>query len=96
MKSSNKPNVAVGILLLLAAAFFSIALILRGLDFGILGVSVGGGIFHNMGQLLVAFVLLEKINVFYYMPFLIISGVVSALITGTVAKMVIKRTDVLF
>ena len=38
MKSSNKPNVAVGILLLLAAAFFSIALILRGLDFGILGL----------------------------------------------------------
>ena len=76
-------------------SFFVMAT-LKKLDFGILGVSVGGGIFHNLGQLTVAFTLLENINVFYYMPILIVSGVVSALITGVVAKMVIRRTDVLF
>ena len=51
MKSSNKPNVAVGILLLLAAAFFSIALILRGLDFGILGPG-RNNILFSLGQML--------------------------------------------
>ena len=51
MKSSNKPNVAVGILLLLAAAFFSIALILRGLDFGILGPG-RDNILFSLGQML--------------------------------------------
>ena len=76
-------------------SFFVMA-ILKRLDFGILGVSVGGGIFHNLGQLAVAFVLLENLNVFYYMPILIVSGVVSALITGLVAKIVIKRTVILF
>ena len=51
MKSSNKPNVAVGILLLLAAAFFSIALILRGLDFGILGPG-RNNILFSFGQMI--------------------------------------------
>ena len=51
MKSSNKPNVAAGILLLLAAAFFSIALILRGLDFGILGPG-RDNILFSLGQML--------------------------------------------
>ncbi|MBQ5847492.1 MAG: DNA translocase FtsK, partial [Treponema sp.] len=51
MKSSNKPNVAVGIILLLAAAFFSIALILRGLDFGILGPG-RNNILFSLGQML--------------------------------------------
>ena len=51
MKSSNKPNVAVGILLLLAAAFFSIALILCGLDFGILGPG-RNNILFSLGQML--------------------------------------------
>lgn len=51
MKSSNKPNVAVGIILLLAAAFFSIALILHGLDFGILGPG-RNNILFSLGQML--------------------------------------------
>ena len=75
---------------------FFVMVLLKKLDFGILGVSVGGGIFHNLGQLMVAFILLENLNVFYYMPVLIVSGVISALITGSVAKIVIKRTAILF
>lgn len=75
---------------------FFVMVLLKKLDFGILGVSVGGGIFHNLGQLMVAFILLENLNVFYYMPMLIVSGVISALITGSVAKIVIKRTAILF
>ena len=51
MKSSNKPNVAVGIILLLAAAFFSIALILHGLDFVILGPG-RNNILFSLGQML--------------------------------------------
>ena len=51
MKSSNKPNVFVGIILLLASAFFSVALLLQGLDFGILGPG-RNNILFSLGEML--------------------------------------------
>lgn len=55
------------------------------------GVSVAGGVFHNVGQLLVAMLVLETMSLVYYGPVLLISGVVTGLVIGIVSSEVIKR-----
>ena len=59
--------------------------------FSVMGVSVAGGVFHNMGQLLVAMAAVETYRVGYYFPVLLIAGVVTGLLIGTVAEQVLKR-----
>ena len=52
-------------------------------------VSAVGGIMHNMGQLLVAFFVVVTYSVFYYLPVLIISGLVTGIVIGAVAVLVL-------
>lgn len=59
--------------------------------FGILGVSIVGGVTHNVGQLLVAMAVLNTVNLVYYGPVLLIAGVVTGLLIGVVAAEVEKR-----
>ncbi|MEE1014891.1 MAG: Gx transporter family protein [Lachnospiraceae bacterium] len=59
--------------------------------FSVYGVSVAGGVFHNVGQLLVAMLVLETMSLVYYGPVLLISGVVTGLVIGIVSSEVIKR-----
>ena len=59
--------------------------------FGVPGVSVVGGVLHNIGQLLCAGVILKTINIFYYLPVLIISGVVSGFVIGVATDIILKR-----
>ncbi|MDL2302635.1 Gx transporter family protein [Lachnospiraceae bacterium OttesenSCG-928-D06] len=47
--------------------------------------SISGGIAHNLGQILIAFLLTKVSVVFSYLPFLIISGVLTGLFTGLCA-----------
>ncbi len=54
--------------------------------FSVIGVSVAGGVAHNLGQLLCALFLVGT-SIFYYAPFLIMAGVAAGLITGAVAKL---------
>ena len=59
--------------------------------FSVMEVSAAGGVFHNMGQLLVAMAAVETYRVGYYFPVLLIAGVVTGLLIGTVAEQVLKR-----
>ena len=52
----------------------------------IIGVSVVGAVFHNVGQLLIAIVLVGWRTVALYGPVLIIAGVVMGVVTGIVGK----------
>lgn len=47
--------------------------------------SIFGALFHNLGQLLVAFILTQSLAVLTYLPFFILSGVVTGLFTGLCA-----------
>lgn len=58
---------------------------------GILPVSVCGGIFHNIGQLAVAALVVENYNVFYYLPVLLFAGAATGLAIGVVAQELIIR-----
>ena len=57
----------------------------------VIGVSMVGGICHNIGQLLVAVVLTSTVRLAYYLPVLLISGLITGLLMGIVAKIVIER-----
>ena len=50
--------------------------------FSVIGVSIAGGVFHNIGQLIVASVIVETFSVMYYVPVLLIAGLVTGLLIG--------------
>ncbi len=52
-------------------------------------ISGAGGIMHNMGQLLVAFFAVETYGVIYYMPVLIIAGLITGIIIGISANLLL-------
>ena len=64
--------------------------------FSLLGISVAGGISHNIGQLIIAVLLVENRSLFYYAPVLLISGVITGLIIGWLTQETLKRTPETF
>ncbi len=59
--------------------------------FSMLGVSVAGGVSHNVGQILVAMTVLETAGLIYYLPVLMISGIVAGVCIGVVGAIITKR-----
>ena len=59
--------------------------------FSVIGVSVAGGVSHNVGQLIVAMLVVETYQVGYYFPVLLVSGVLTGLGIGVVSQEVLKR-----
>lgn len=73
------------ILYALAGAVFSFTVMVsarRCRCFSMIGVSVLGGVFHNIGQTLVAMFVVETFAVLYYLPILIVAGVVTGAVLG--------------
>ena len=58
--------------------------------FSPIGISVAGGVAHNVGQILVASLIIESYSVIYYLPILMIAGIVCGLIIGFISILVIK------
>ena len=76
------------ILYALAGALFSFAamVICRHFRcFSMVGTSVLGGVFHNIGQIIAAMFVVETVYVGYYIPFLIVSGTVTGAVLGVAA-----------
>ncbi len=59
--------------------------------FSIAGVSMCGGMAHNLGQLIVAIILVNNLNLFYYLPVLLLSGLVTGLVIGILSAEILKR-----
>lgn len=55
------------------------------------GVSVAGGVSHNLGQVLVAMVLLDTPQIAYYMIVLTVTGTISGIFIGLCGALLIKR-----
>ncbi|MGF7143793.1 heptaprenyl diphosphate synthase [Anaerotaenia torta] len=67
----------------------------KGKLFGMVGVSILGGISHNIGQIAVAIVVVENLNIVYYLPILLVSGVVAGTLIGILGAMLVKRLVIL-
>lgn len=72
-------------------SFFVMWLLKRMKKFGVLPISISGGITHNIGQIIVAACIVENYNIFYYVPVLLIAGIVTGFLIGVVAQELIKR-----
>lgn len=59
--------------------------------FSVLGVSMSGAIFHNVGQIVVAILMVENIHILYYLPVLCVSGTISGLLVGYLSFIILKR-----
>ena len=59
--------------------------------FSLQGISIAGGVFHNIGQLIVAAVVVETFSVTYYFPVLLVAGLLTGLVIVIVAEMMLKR-----
>ena len=65
--------------------------------FSVYGVSIAGGVCHNIGQVLIAIVILQQKGLlFYYLPFLLIAGCVAGACIGVVAAVLVKRLHSVF
>ena len=59
--------------------------------FGCTGVSVAGGVCHNLGQIAVAMLVLRSAGVAYYLPVLVFSGTLAGVAIGAVGAVMVKR-----
>lgn len=61
--------------------------------FSVVGVSVAGGVAHNIAQIVVASFVVGNLNLFWYLPILLVSGVIAGFLMGTLATEVLKRIE---
>lgn len=62
--------------------------------FGVMGVSMAGGVAHNLGQLLCAMILLKLPAVFTYLSYLMLVGTVTGALIGIIDEEVLKRLKI--
>lgn len=56
-----------------------------------IAVSVSGGIMHNVGQIIAASIMLGTNVVLYYLPFLLLSGVIAGIAVGVASGLLLKK-----
>lgn len=61
-------------------------LLKRAKGFSEVGVSIAGGIAHNIGQLIVAAIVVENMKLVYYLPALLIAGTITGCLIGMLGK----------
>lgn len=88
----------IGISFALSGAFVSLTVMIvlkKFFNFSIITVSIFGGFFHNVGQIIVAKILVDSYSILIYLPVLLIVGIVTGLIIGILAKLLYERTGAL-
>lgn len=78
----------------LAGAALSMAVMmgLKRADFlDMAGISMAGGIAHNIGQLSIAYFVVQNTAIGWYMPVLLITGAVSGYVIGFISEILLKR-----
>lgn len=61
--------------------------------FKCLSVSLVGGISHNIGQIIVASVIVENYNILFYIPVLLVAGIITGFLIGIVSQEIIIRLE---
>lgn len=66
-------------------------LMLKKTSFSLIGVSVAGGVSHNIGQLIIAMLIVQNASVFVYAPALLVAGVAAGVVIGGLTNEILKR-----
>lgn len=65
---------------------FVVMLLMKKRDaFSITGVSIAGGVSHNIGQLIVAVLVVQNLRIAFYFPVLIMAGLITGCLIGMLA-----------
>lgn len=70
----------------------SVMALLKKIDgFSVMGISIAGGVCHNIGQLLVAMLVVETFAISYYLPVLLVAGLITGFLIGVIADQTLRR-----
>ncbi|MBR1582476.1 MAG: Gx transporter family protein [Spirochaetales bacterium] len=72
-------------------SLLGMALLKKSGFFGTVGVSVSGAVLHNLGQIGIACFILKTQALVYYLPFLILSAVLSGVVIGIISAVLVER-----
>ena len=61
--------------------------------FSIVAISVTGAVFHNIGQILAASFVVMNLNLAFYLPVLMISGVATGVFVGFTSRYLVRALD---
>ena len=61
--------------------------------FSMVGVSIVGGVAHNLGQILMAMAIFETSQIGYYMIVLAVTGTLAGVFVGIAASVILKRFE---
>ena len=61
--------------------------------FSVIGVSIIGGVSHNIGQIIVASIVVENLKLVYYLPALLIAGAMTGFIMGILSKKILPTVQ---
>lgn len=63
------------------------------IDVSLIGVSIVGSIFHNIGQLAMASIIIQNANIFIYLPFLLLSAIPTGFFIGLSSRFLIEKMN---
>ncbi|WP_330665060.1 Gx transporter family protein [Tepidibacter sp.] len=84
-------SIVGGILSLVSMAIF---IKLRKRESSLIGVSVIGAMFHNVGQLIMASIIIHNIGIFIYLPILLLTSIPTGLFIGFVCRYLVKNKNI--
>jgi len=61
--------------------------------FSVIGISIGGGVLHNIAQIIVAIFLISNLLILYYLPILLVTGMITGAMIGVLSKSIMQRLD---
>ena len=67
-------------------SFLIMSLLKKAGGFSVIGVSIAGGVTHNIGQLIVAILVVQNMKIAYYASVLMIAGLITGGLIGMLAQ----------
>lgn len=67
-------------------SFLVMSLLKKAGGFSVIGVSIAGGVTHNIGQLIVAILVVQNMKIAYYASVLMIAGLITGGLIGMLAQ----------
>ncbi|CAH2214494.1 Gx transporter family protein [Tepidibacter aestuarii] len=84
-------SIAGGILSLISMGIF---VRLSKKESSLVGISVIGAMFHNIGQLIMASIIIHNIGIFIYLPILLLTSIPTGLFIGVVCRYLVKNKNI--
>ncbi len=72
-------------------SFGVMMLLIRTRRFSPVGVSMAGGVFHNVAQITVAALVTQTISIYFYLPVLLIAGMITGTLLGIAGALILRR-----